>query len=128
MKLRIIIIVILSLIIFTNLPIVDKIILSEIDGNGHFKYSNADGSFTTIQYFGFKDGYVQPDLLMWGFMRKQKPSPENRIMYRLYKINPLCFWRWTYYILSSRKFPYRSWEDIEPNRVPYKPNNMWQEF
>lgn len=128
MKLRVITIAIFSLFIFTNLPIINKIILREIDGNRHFRYSNADGSFTIIQDFGFKDGLIQADWVMGRFIRENKPSPGNRVLYRLYKINPLCFWRWSFYIFSSRKFPYRSWEDIEPNRMPYKPNNMWQDF
>lgn len=53
---------------------------------------------------------------------------KNLLVYRLYKINPLCFWRWSHYLITSRDCDYKSCKEIEPNRVPYPPENKYQDF
>lgn len=97
------------------------------DGKGHFKYSNSNASFTYLESLSFKNGFLT-DWSINRFIEEMQPSIENQEVYRLYKINPLCFWRWHYYIFISRHYKYKSWEEIEPNRVPYDSVNMWQDF
>ncbi|WP_185286234.1 hypothetical protein [Chryseobacterium indologenes] len=101
--------------------------MSAVEPAGKFKYANADGSYTKIQEFGFKDGYFQPSLIK-RFNETRMPTPENTKLYRLYKINPFCFWRWNYYLSSSIKFDYRDWEDIEEVRGNGNLSRRWQDF
>ena len=127
MKWKFILVTIVIIVIIVNLPIVNKNVLLMMDGNNPFKYSNLNASFTQQESFAFKDSY----LTNWSinrFIEETHPSNENKQVYRLYKINPVCFWRWSYYISISRNYKYKSWNEIEKNRVPYNPENMWQDF
>jgi len=115
------------LVVVTNLPMINKNFMILFDGEGHFRYSNLDASFTQIERLGFKDGSISS----WPinrFIEEEKPKNQNVEVYRLYRINPLCFWRWSYYIFTSRNFKYKAWEEIEPNRTPLIEGNMWQDF
>ncbi len=117
----------LIVVIVANLPFINKHILHSLDDDT-FKYSNNDASFTYTQGFGFKDSYFSKDINQL-FIQYDNPEPINQEIFRLYKINPLCFWRWYYYIVTSLHFKYKSWSDIEPYRVPYeKYKSRWQEF
>ncbi|UXD70231.1 hypothetical protein MUK51_02850 [Sphingobacterium faecium] len=110
----------------SNLPFVSGYIRHRIDGD-LFKYSNADASFTWHDTFGFKSSPID----QWyidQYITKVHPEKKNQKIYRLYKINPLCFWRWSYYLLISADYQYKSWKEIEPNRVPYHPENRYQAF
>lgn len=127
MKWKFIFVTLAIVIIIVNLPIINKNILLMIDGNDPFRYSNSNASFTREESFGFKDPYLT-DWSINRFIEETNPSDEDKQVFRLYKINPLCFWRWHYYIFISRDYKYKSWDDIEPNRVPYDPENMWQDF
>ena len=118
--------VFMVIIIFSNLPFVDKLVLKAIDVNT-FRYSNRNGAYTRVQGFDFKDGYFNPRMIH-RYVEKEKPLAENKKLYRLYKINPLCFWRWGYYYTSSKDFEYLDWEEIEPTRVSYHPDSRWQDF
>ena len=127
MKWKFILVTIVIIVIIVNLPIVNKNVLLMMDGNNPFKYSNSNASFTRQESFAFKDSY----LTNWSinrFIEETNPSNEDKQVYRLYKINPLCFWRWSYYISISRNYKYKSWNEIEKNRVPYNQENMWQDF
>jgi len=127
MKWKFIFVTLAIVVIIVNLPIINKNILLMIDGNNPFRYSNSNASFTREESFEFKDSY----LTNWSinrFIEETKPSDEDKQVFRLYKINPLCFWRWSYYISISRDYKYKSWDDIGLNRVPYDPENMWQDF
>ena len=96
MKWKFILATIVIIIIIVNLPIVNKNVLLMMDGNNPFKYSNLNASFTQQESFAFKDSY----LTNWSinrFIEETHPSNEDKQVYRLYKINPLCFWRWSYY-------------------------------
>lgn len=126
MKKKWILITALIIVIITNLPIIGTEIMGKIDRN-HFRYSNADASFTDIEHFDWMRPWMN-EWVVWGFIEAQRPEARNMEVFRLYKINPLCFWRWRYYILVSRKFKYKSWKEIEPNRAPLVPDNMWQDF
>ncbi len=123
---KIITIIFFSIAVISNLPFVAKPLLGKLDAS-HFKYSNLNASFTYVQSFGFKDSYIG-ERTKYRFKTEAHPTPENETIYRLYKINPLCFWRWHYYIFISSKFPYKRWDEIEKNRVAYDRNNMWQDF
>jgi len=127
MKWKFILVTIIIIVIIVNLPIVNKNVLLMMDGNNPFKYSNSNASFTQQESFAFKDSY----LTNWSinrFIEETNPSNENKQVYRLYKINPVCFWRWSYYISISWNYKYKSWNEIEKNRVPYNQENMWQDF
>ncbi len=115
-----------AIFIIVNLPVVSTTIMGEIDGD-HFKYANNDASFTYVQDFDIFRNWIS-EWTAWGFIEDQKPIARNMEVFRLYRINPLCFWRWRYYILVSRKFNYKSWKEIEPERTPFVPDNMWQDF
>ncbi|MEE6126017.1 hypothetical protein V2E39_01310 [Chryseobacterium arthrosphaerae] len=118
--------IILSVLVIPNTPVIGTEILKAIDGD-HFRYANANASFTSIQYI---DTYT-PWMSKWvtyGFIYDTKPEMVNMEIFRLYRINPLCFWRWRYYLTVSKNFEYRDWEKIKPNRVPFKPLNRWQDF
>lgn len=115
------------MIVITNLPLINANFTLSIDGPGKFKYSNGDASYTRIQGLGFKNPSISHTGLKW-FLEEQKPTPNNSELFRIYKINPLCFWRWPHYLFTSVNFKYKSWKKIGPNRVPYDSTNMWQDF
>ena len=116
----------LSIAIISNLVIINTVILQALDQN-HFRYSNQNASFTDVETFNFKDPYIS-NTPIDRFIAETNPAVENKTIYRLYRINPLCFWRWSYYLFTSRDFSYKTWSEIEQKRVPYDPNNMWQKF
>ena len=107
------IIISILILIFVNLPYVSDFLLNTIDIN-HFRYSNANGSFIMRETFSLKSGIYDRKSMEW--MNK---SLKHKEVYRLYIINPLCFWRWRYYLNYSIQFRYKNWEDIEAIREPY---------
>ncbi|AYZ36179.1 hypothetical protein EGY07_11600 [Chryseobacterium indologenes] len=126
MKRKFIIGIVLSVLVIPNTPIIGTEIVKAIDGD-HFRYANANAAFTSIDYMEV----YQPWISKWttfGFIHDTKPEMVNMEIFRLYRINPLCFWRWRYYLTVSKNFEYRDWEKIKPNRVPFKPLNKWQDF
>ncbi|MDR2282947.1 MAG: hypothetical protein LBE37_07060 [Sphingobacterium sp.] len=126
MKKRAVFITIFVFFIVVNLPVINTEILKRVDGD-HFRYSNADASFTYIQFLDVLQPWIS-DWTVARFARERHPSEENKQVFRIYRINPLCFWRWRYYWVVSRNFEYRSWKQIEPQRTPRIPDNMWQQF
>lgn len=126
MKKKWIALTMIIVIIVSNLPVISTALMEKIDGD-HFKYANSDASFTSIQPLDIMHPWMN-EWVVWGFIEDYRPTQENMEVFRLYRINPLCFWRWRYYLLVSRKFAYKSWKDIEPNRTPYVSDNKWQHF
>ena len=126
MKWKPILIVLSVIVIITNLPIINKNFMLLFDGPGRLRYANADASCTVIQRFGFKNGNVNARLMK--YFIEEHPSQKSSTLYRLYRINPLCFWRWSYYLFTSLDFEYKLWKEIEPHRLPYDPENRWQHF
>jgi hypothetical protein len=110
----------------SNLPFVNSYLLHRFDGD-LFKYSNANASFTLHEIFDFKFSPISQRLID-RYIAEFHPDKKNQQVYRLYRINPLCFWRWSHYLITSRDYEYRSWKEIEPNRVPYDPENRYQDF
>jgi len=110
----------------SNLPFVNSYLLHRFDGD-LFKYSNANASFTLHEIFDFKFSPISQRLID-RYITEFHPDKKNQQVYRLYRINPLCLWRWSHYLITSRDYEYRSWKEIEPNRVPYHPENRYQDF
>jgi len=117
----------LAAIVITNLPFINTNFMILFDGNEYFRYSNTNASCTIADNIGFKNGSLTPTVMDF-FNQEKNPTPENRELFRLYRINPFCFWRWSYYIAISSNFRYKSWKEIEPNRAPYNPEDRWQDF
>ncbi len=126
MKKKWMLIAILVIIAVPNLPIIGTEILARVDDDS-FRYSNANASFTVVEDIDIMRGWMD-EWVIWGFIEDQRPTQDNMQVYRLYHINPLCFWRWRYYLSVSRKFDYKSWKEIEPNRVPFKGKSRYQHF
>lgn len=110
----------------SNLPFINGYILHRVDSDV-FKYSNADASFTWHDTFSFKSTPISQSLID-RYITEVHPEKKNQKVYRLYRINPLFFWRWSHYLITSIDFDYKSWREIEPNRVPYDPENRYQNF
>lgn len=130
MSKKVIIIWLICILIFPNLPLINKYIALKVD-NDYYRYSNNDGSYTFCQDFSFKS----PGFSTFGFKRfieETSPSKENRTLYRLYRINPLCFWRWKKYFIESRHFDYMDWKGIEERRNMLNKEteklSRWQDF
>lgn len=127
MKMRTVIITGLIILATPNLPIINKYVAHKLD-EGYFRYANLDGSFTMTQGFSFKS----PGFSAFGFehfVMETAPAAENRKLYRLYIINPLCFWRWHNYLRHGIHFDYKDWSIIEENRRQKRVGDTgWQSF
>ncbi|MBB2950657.1 hypothetical protein [Sphingobacterium sp. JUb56] len=113
MKKKTILALIISILLIPNLPFINKFIAHRLD-EGHFTYANLDGSYVITQDFSFKS----PGFSTFGFnefIKETSPAKENRKLYRLYKINPLCLWRWKNYLVNSIHFEYMDWKVFERN-------------
>lgn len=120
------IILVIAIILASNVPILNLGLLARLD-EGKLRYSNGDASWTIIEKFNYFSGLVQKE----GYkeaIESKNPTNENTEMYRLYRMNPLYFWRWSYYLIVSKDFKYKNWKEIEPNRIPYDSKNIVQEF
>ncbi len=93
-----------------------------------YKYSNADASFTVQDYLGKEHSGIYSIRSGFSNYLQKYPSTKNKILYRLFWRNPLCFWRWAEYIfVDEYKLPYKNWQEIEKVRLPYK-SNKYQDF
>lgn len=118
---------IVIIIFISNFPYVNKEILRVLDSE-HFRYSNANASFTYLQRFDFKTGFINRgdnESIVKTYLNQNEDNIE---IFRLYQVNLLCFWRWSYYLISSRQFRYKNWKEIELNRVPHELDNPYQRF
>ncbi|WP_312336284.1 hypothetical protein [Sphingobacterium sp.] len=108
-----IIIVLGTILLIPNLPFIGKDISHRLD-EGYYRYANLDGSYTITQDFNFKSpGFSDLHFEYW--VKMTSPAQENRKLYRLYKINPLCFWRWKNYLVNGMHFDYMDPNIIEKN-------------
>jgi len=123
-KKRLIIAVVVAVVLISNIPILNSPLLLALDC-GKLRYSNADGSFTMIGGFDVFSVLVDRKEMYEAIIRNRDPpvSEENVEIYRLYRMNPVYFWRWSYYFLVSKQYRYKNWKEIEPNRVPYDPKS-----
>lgn len=102
------------ILLIPNLPFIGKDISHQLD-EGYYRYANLDGSYTITQDFDFKSpGFSDLHFKYW--VKMTSPPQENRKLYRLYKINPLCFWRWQNYLVNGVQFDYMDPKVIEKNR------------
>ena len=99
-------IVLFIAILFLNMLPIDKLFS---DGS-YYRYSNNNGSVTFIE-FKARDF----EMMNRWFQSYRQVHPEaDSIMYRLFKKNPLAFWRWRQYCWGKRyKLPYKSWSEIK---------------
>ncbi|KKO89170.1 hypothetical protein AAW12_23890 [Sphingobacterium sp. Ag1] len=111
---KVTIIVLATILLIPNLPFIGKDISHQLD-EGYYQYANLDGSYTITQDFNFKSpGFSSLHFEYW--VKITSPAQENRKLYRLYKINPLCFWRWKNYLFNGVHFDYMAPNIIEKNK------------
>lgn len=118
---RAIFIVLGIMLLIPNIPFIGKDIDHWLD-EGYYRYANLDGSYMITQDFHFKS----PGFSTFGFeqfIKEKSPAKENRKLYRLYKINPLCFWRWSNYLNHGVHFDYMDPKVIERNIQKKKRDN-----
>lgn len=94
----------------------------EISGinNNYYRYSNLSGTITKSEtlwqgrVINKKTAFGKAD---WSNFKSQYPGSTDTLTYRLFKINPLKFWRWGEYIFNWRyRLPYADWEAIKRRR------------
>ena len=83
----------------------------------HYRYSNYNGSNTFTEF-------MSRNFEMMKSVHKNcllnHPKKDKNI-YRLFKKNPLAFWRWRLYFFDERyKLPYKDWEEIKKVRAKEK--------
>lgn len=88
----------------------------------YYRYSNFSGTFTTLEIPIQGRLYKRPPngefiLNRPNFYGCRAMPPSDTVVYRLFAINPLKFWRWGEYIFSWRyRLPYADWEAIKKRR------------
>ncbi len=115
-------------VILSNLPPLLIIYKFSFDNN-IYKYSIGDASFTVQDHLGKESSGIGTIKYGFSHFSQDHPTNKNKILYRLFWRNPLCFWRWGEYIFGDQyKLPYKNWYEIEKARVPYFPNSSTQDF
>ena len=87
---------------------------------GYYRYSNLTGTLTKIEIF-IQGRVMSRDYALgrgdWKRFKEENNGSNDTLTYRLFKINPLKFWRWGEYIFNWRyRLPYANWADIEKRR------------
>jgi hypothetical protein len=101
--------IIIGIIFFLNIVPLDKLFA---DGS-YYRYSNSNGSMTFVEY---KSRDFEMMNRRFESYRKEK-SNHDTTLYRLFKKNPLAFWRWGQYFFSKRyRLPYKAWAEIKSVR------------
>jgi hypothetical protein len=135
---------ILFFIIIANTPLAFGLIEVFFFQDNPYNYSNADGTFTVEVVSGFKSNpecsyhylslyksYQDGAEPIGKRLRKDYPNADT-VVYRLFWKNPLCFWRWYWYLtdeLEQYNFPYKSWNEIKKRRPKnFKRMEKWQDF
>jgi len=108
-----IIIIIVGIVILSNTFPFTGMLKNLVDGNQYYRYSNYNGSNTFYELWSRDFEMMERthrSCLSKGYMK-------DKHIYRLFKKNPLAFWRWRLYFFDKRfKLPYRNWEDIKKIR------------
>ncbi len=90
--------------------------------NWYYKYSNISGTYTSSETPKKGRVYKRPPggkfiLNRPNFYGCKDMPQSDTIVYRLFDINPLKFWRWGEYIFNWRyRLPYANWELIKQKR------------
>lgn len=126
---KLILVLVTILIVISNLPFVKEMAGINFD---YYRYSNYDGSITVHEIFS-QNRVMSKKFALGEIDNKEYlvrfPMQEDRIIFRLFKINPLCFWRWGEYIYDWRfRLPYKSWNEIYKKRGKLKLRTNSQEF
>jgi hypothetical protein len=105
MKTTTILITLVAIIIFVNLPLWD-FFLQE-----NYTYSNRDGSFTYSEESG-KGNSFNSCMLVYGHFLCKHPEKNNTdiTLYRTFTLKPWRFWEWREMIFHSDRFllPYKA--------------------
>ena len=114
------------IILLTNLPPLKWLVSLVVDEN-HYCYSNNNGSFTFAE-FKARDRAMM--YRRYTPFRETHPELPDTNLYRLFKRDLFCFWRWGEYFYDSRyKLPYKNWKGIKRKRgYDLQYSNSWQDF
>lgn len=88
----------------------------------YYRYSNISGTYTKLEIPIQGRLYKKPPngefiLNRPNFLGCRAMPQSDTVVYRLFAINPLKFWRWGEYIFSWRyRLPYADWEAIKKRR------------
>lgn len=88
----------------------------------YYRYSNISGTYTKMENPIQGRMYKRPPkgefiLNRPNFYGCRVMPQSDTIVYRLFAINPLKFWRWSEYIFDWRyRLPYTNWEAIKQKR------------
>lgn len=90
----------------------------------YYRYSNISGTYTVMEipiqgrvYKEFSTKYFILDKSALEECKIPHIPQSDTIVYRLFAINPLKFWRWGEYIFDWRyRLPYTDWEAIKKKR------------
>lgn len=114
-----VILIVLAFILVANWPLVKNVTGLN---DGYYRYSNQSGTYTALETPIQNRMYKKPPGGRWiinapnWYSCKAMPQTDT-VVYRLFKINPLKFWRWGEYIFDWRyRMPYENWEEIEKRR------------
>lgn len=111
----------LVIIIFSNFLPMDRAFL---DGS-NYSYSNKDGSVTFTEFKGRDFEMMKRKVESYS----QKTGNTDTTIYRLFKRNPLTFWRWGNYFISKRyRLPYKDWSEIKAIRGEIENKTGFQDF
>jgi hypothetical protein len=97
--------ILLTLIVFVNLPLWDLFIGRD------YTYSNIDGSFTYQENTGKGSGYISAERSYTSFLCQHPDKDKgNNNLYRTFTIQPWRFWEWRQMIFHSDRFflPYKA--------------------
>ncbi len=99
-------------------------IFSLFGDSDHFKYSNANGEFTFVEFKG------RDTVMLKKVFNLYSEKTNDTILYRLFSKNPLAFWRIKKYFTDPKyNLPYKNWDEIKSKRTyELKNSNNWQDF
>ena len=108
---------IIGLILFSNWPAFKNTVGLN---NGYYKYSNESGTYTALETPIQNRMYQKPPGGKWivnpNNCSTNTPAGDT-ILYRVFAINPLKFWRWGEYLFDRRySLPYEDWNVVEKRR------------
>ncbi len=126
-KYKIIIALIIGIVILSNTPPAQYIIIIFERENGYYTYAskNAPNSFYSEHLMGpweLAHFSIRKDSVQFMNYLKEHPRAVNDTLYRTFTKNSLFFWHWWAYFFDKRyTLPYKSREDfIEIGRIKNK--------
>lgn len=100
-------IIVAAIIVVSNIPVV-SFFIGFISDERHF-YGQNDYVYISQSGFDSRNSHYEDyEDIISGFERYKKAYPEDSILYRTFKINPLKFWYWREYIVEPKyRLPYK---------------------